>query len=102
MATEKLGRMADAALSDERAQPLFDQATEHFKDSTSNCLVQWASVMITKVGVARENSAGWITLLVFCNTTVTQLYGRTQSVGGTDAYYYIAGRVVFSCDKNEL
>lgn len=49
MATEKLGRVADAALSDERAQPLFDQAAEHFKDSTSNCLVQWASVMITKV-----------------------------------------------------
>jgi len=49
MAADKLARVTDAALSDEKAQPLFDQATEHFRSSTSNCLVQWGSVMITKV-----------------------------------------------------
>lgn len=48
MAADKLARVTDAALSDEKAQPLFDQATEHFRSSTSNCLVQWGSVMITK------------------------------------------------------
>ena len=48
MASEKLNRAVDAALSDEKAQPLFDQAAEHFKDATSTCLVQWGNVNVVK------------------------------------------------------
>ncbi|GAX75372.1 hypothetical protein CEUSTIGMA_g2816.t1 [Chlamydomonas eustigma] len=48
MASEKLTRAVEATLSDEKAQPLFDQASEHFRDATASSLVQWGNVNIVK------------------------------------------------------
>jgi hypothetical protein len=49
MASEKLTRAVEATLSDENVQPLFDQASEHFRDATASSLVQWGNVNIVKV-----------------------------------------------------
>lgn len=48
LGSEKLNRIMDAALSDEKAVALFDRATEHFKDATCHAIIQWGNTFIVR------------------------------------------------------
>lgn len=67
LGADRLSRVLDAALTDDKAQALFEKAAEHFRDATCHSLVQWGNVFnlraerqgqaLVKAGKAIEGKA---------------------------------------------